>query len=82
MTGSLPRLYSVAPDHILDWANQLVNELELQLDSANRPAGTGWAGTNYTPTRSVDASSATLADTRTVLATLIEVLKARGFLSK
>jgi len=41
---------------------------------------TGWAGTNHTPTKTLDKSTATLADALNVLCTLLEQLKTYGLL--
>lgn len=61
---------------------QLVHLLRLR-DQATplTPASTGWTTANYTPTRTLDASTATVGDVADVLATLIEDLKTAGFLA-
>jgi hypothetical protein len=61
--------------------NQLIELLRLRDQSMPvAPAKTGYAMTNVTPTRALDADSTTTAELADVLGTLIEDLKDAGYL--
>ena len=64
------------------WGADMVRELELLVATLEQPASVGWATSNVTTTRTLNVSTATLADVANVLATLIEDLKTRGDLEK
>lgn len=60
---------------------QLIEVLRLRdLATPNAPASIGWLPSNYTPTRTLDASTATATDVANVLCTLLADLKAAGYL--
>ena len=60
------------------WGRQLVDDLEASLLELNQPANIGYAMTNVTTTRALDANATTLAEVADVLATLIQDLKTAG----
>ena len=75
MSTRLPQ----APDlYEHSWAAELVRQLELELESLSRNFAADYTTSNVTTTRSLDVSTATLADVANVLATLIEDLKPRS----
>lgn len=57
---------------------QFVRVLQDRLAVIEQPATVGWTTANYTPTRTLNAGTATTADVANVLCTLIEDLKAAG----
>jgi len=67
-------------DEVLDIYNRAVTDLEQYLLEITQPAGTGFSTTNVTTTKTLDASTATLADVANILGTLIETLKTKGLL--
>jgi hypothetical protein len=71
-----------AVDDLGRWGADMVRELELLVAELEQPASIGWTTSNVTPTRTLNVSTATLADVANVLATLIEDLKTRGDLEK
>ena len=73
-----PEDLSGAYDEITRWAADLVRELEELQAQLEQPASTGWAMTNFTEKRDLNAGTAALADVANVVATLIEDLRERG----
>lgn len=67
-------------DEVLNIYNRAVTDLEQYLLEITQPAGTGFSTTNVTTTKTLDASTATLADVANILGTLIETLKTKGLL--
>jgi hypothetical protein len=57
------------------WAIELHRAVQIALSDLHAQAATGYVVMNHTPTRSLDASAATLADVRNVLGTVIDDLK-------
>lgn len=75
--GALSRLNN--PKDLERWANNLTAQIEQRLNALEQAIKTGYVVTNNAaPNRSLDAAGATLAQTRVVLATLIEDWKAAG----
>ena len=64
------------------WMSQLLDRLEQIHLLLAQPAQTGYAMTNVTVTRALDANSTSTAELADVLGTLIDDLKAAGRLSK
>jgi len=63
------------------WANQLVNQLELNLSSTNLAASKDrYTITNVTADRTYDADSTSTAELADVLGTLINDLRERGLI--
>tara|TARA_R100000656_G_scaffold117522_3_gene90940 strand:- start:6367 stop:6621 length:255 start_codon:yes stop_codon:yes gene_type:complete len=61
------------------WANQLINQLEMNLSNTNLAASSAtYTMTNVTADRVLDADSTTLAEVADVLGTLINDLRDRG----
>lgn len=81
ITSTYPELKAADPESILKWANELIRILGLRnaiLDSS----GYGWEVENLTTkVKSLDASAASAATVREVLASLIQELKDTGKLS-
>jgi hypothetical protein len=75
MARSLP---SAPNEYSHWWAQQLVDDVQTELLELTQPAQVGYAMTNVTLTRTLDADSTTLAEVADVLATLIDDLKAKG----
>ena len=70
-----PRAYAAT------WANQLVNQLELNLSTTNLSSSKErFTVSNVTTDRTYDADSTTLAELADVLGTLINDLRARGLI--
>ena len=70
-----PRTYDAT------WANQLVNQLELNLSTTNLSSSKErFNVTNVTADRTYDADSTTVAELADVLGTLINDLRARGLI--
>lgn len=77
--GQLPRL-SKGQDPKA-WADGFANAIELRLQAIEKAINVGWSTTNNTaPARTIDAGAATLAQTRIVVATLIDDMKNKGVL--
>lgn len=75
------RLPSPPTAYNSQWANQLVNQLELNLSNTNLAASSdNYTTTNVTVDRTLDADSTTLAEVADVLGTLITDLKDRGII--
>jgi hypothetical protein len=74
----LPRLTSAKPQDIKNWANALVDALELQIRRMNAPAGAAWTVTNLTPSNALNGGTATLLQTSEALGTLIVALQNGG----
>tara|TARA_R100001244_G_scaffold100516_1_gene75025 strand:- start:31 stop:285 length:255 start_codon:yes stop_codon:yes gene_type:complete len=73
------RLPSPPGQYNAQWANQLVNQLELNLSNTNLAASIdNYIMTNVTADRVLDADSTTLAEVADVLGTLVNDLKNRG----
>ena len=73
------RLPSPPVNYDSRWANQLINQLELNLSSTNLAASSdNYTMANVTADRALDADSTTLAEVADVLGTLINDLKNRG----
>ena len=69
------------PEYRTQFFAQLIETLRLRdLATPAAPASIGWLPSNYTPTRTLDASTATTADLANVLCTLLADLKAAGYL--
>lgn len=67
----LPRLQRGGD--VVAWANALVNALELQIRQMNVAGGAAvWQTSSVTPTRTLNASTATLATVANALGTLIQ----------
>tara|TARA_R110000803_G_scaffold132478_2_gene199676 strand:+ start:56 stop:298 length:243 start_codon:yes stop_codon:yes gene_type:complete len=64
------------------WASALIDQLERIHQLLSLPAETGYATSNVTTTRVIDADSTSTAEIADVLCTLIEDMKAKGRLSK
>lgn len=82
-TALRPR-YPRARDTVLpDTFNRLAALLEARDKAAVKfPASSGWATSNVTTDRALDADATTLAEVADVLCTLIEDLKTIGVLGK
>jgi hypothetical protein len=73
------RLPSPPTSYDARWANQLVNQLEMNLSNTNLAASSAtYTMTNVTADRVLDADSTTLAEVADVLGTLINDLRDRG----
>ena len=70
-----PRTYDAT------WANQLVNQLELNLSTTNLSSSKDrFTVSDVTADRTYDADSTTVAELADVLGTLINDLRARGLI--
>ena len=84
-TGSTSRpIYPVfGPEYDQQLINMLVELLRLRDQTTPvSPVSVGWTTSNVTTDRTIDANSTTTAEIADVLCTLIEDLKAVGYLSK
>lgn len=61
---------------------QLIRELEFEIDKLKQPAKRGYTVTSGTESRTLNASTATLAELRNFVGTLIDDLKAVGRLGR
>ena len=64
------------------WARDLVRAINILQSRALQPASSGWAMTNVTETRVLDANSTSTDEIADVLGTLIDDLKTDGKLEK
>lgn len=70
-----------ANDYDANWAADLVRVLNQESVDNSQPKGTGYTiAAGFTPTRSLDASTATLQNTKDFLATLVQDLINAGVL--
>jgi len=77
---------SIDPNDFLMWSNSLVDELENEIEKINQAANTGtattgFAPTNFTQTKSLNAGTASTAAVANVLCTVIESLRNKGILA-
>ena len=79
----LPRLTD--PNDVVDWATKLVDQLELTLQnmdvSANIGDASGFATSNVTTTKNLNASSTSTSNLANVLGSVINALRERGVLA-
>lgn len=75
-----PRLPDPPAEYNKTWMRQFIRALELQTTVRSQPLHDGYAVTNVTEQRTLDGAAGTLADVRSVLATLIADLKENGVL--
>tara|TARA_R100000005_G_C4962209_1_gene178438 strand:- start:320 stop:574 length:255 start_codon:yes stop_codon:yes gene_type:complete len=61
--------------------NVTTKTIEQYLTEVNQPAANGYSTSNIVDTRTLNGSTASLADVTNVLGTLIERLKGKGLLS-
>jgi hypothetical protein len=75
--------FGIAPsEYDQVFMQQFMDRLEQVILILAQPAQTGYAMTNVTVTRALDADSTTTAEVADVLGTLIDDMKAAGRLSK
>lgn len=67
-------------DYDRDWASRLVSEIESRFESLERLIQEGYTVSNGVENRTLDVSTATLAETKEVVGTLIDDMKERGLL--
>jgi hypothetical protein len=72
------RLPEFRPDDIEGWADELTRVLEQYMQGVAQTYGTGYATSNVTATRTLDADSVTLDELADVVGTLIGDLKMAG----
>tara|TARA_R100000656_G_scaffold44823_1_gene36660 strand:+ start:124 stop:378 length:255 start_codon:yes stop_codon:yes gene_type:complete len=65
---------------LIETFNITNDTIEQYLIEINQPAATGYSTSNIVDTRTLDGSTATLANVIDVLGTLIEKLKSKGLL--
>jgi len=83
-TNPLPRL--IDGGNVEEWASELVDALEQNLDNLNQAANIGDRSTNFstsnvTTTKALNATSTTTTNNAHVLGSLINALREKGVLA-
>ena len=78
MSRRFPELRDIDNESILRWASELVRVLEDLDDDANSITSEGWAITNLTTDRVLNANSTSIAELADFVGTLVQDLQDKG----